>query len=525
MLGLGLFVFLRNPKRKLAIVFLFFCLVMANWLLSTFIMYKSKTDAGAIFWDRMVYLGVVFIPVLMYHFGLIFTNSENKKKLYLGYFLSFIFFILSRTDYFVADLYKYSWGVHTQARFFHHLFLVFFFFYILSFLMEIYKLFKITKEKKEIAAINQAKYLFMAFVTLDLGAYAYLAAYGIDINPIGAYWLEIIAVSILAFAITKYHLFEIKVLLTELLVGAMGFIWLIFIFLAPSSSLKSLAFFTFILFCLFGYYLVKAVHEESKRREDAEKIAVQENALRRKAEKIASEYQLLNETRNNMFLVGHHHARTPLAHVKNFTSMLLEEVYGPLNKEQKWALQNILNKAQESVDLANLYLEVAELEAGKSIISKEKAVLERVVSKQIKKLSMDAKLNKVEIKTDFENDLSEAAVDAEKIGTVFYTLIDNALKYTPQKTGKIIVGLKKGKDGKILFSCRDNGIGIEKEKITNLGKIAYQRSNQAKGINATGKGLALYLSNLIVKAHKGRFWAESEGKGKGATFYVELPIK
>jgi signal transduction histidine kinase len=40
-----------------------------------------------------------------------------------------------------------------------------------------------------------------------------------------------------------------------------------------------------------------------------------------------------------------------------------------------------------------------------------------------------------------------------------------------------------------------------------------------------GKGLGVYLSRLIIEAHQGKLWAESEGLGKGATFYVELPIE
>ena len=150
MIGLGVFVFLKNPKQKSNLIFLIFCIAVAWWLLSTFMMYKAKTESEAIFWDRIVYVGVVFIPILMYHFGLIFTDTEkkNKKKLYFGYFGAFILLVLSRTDYFVNDLYKFNWGVHTQAKLFHHFFLVFFIVYVFLFLLEIYRFLK--KEKKKL---------------------------------------------------------------------------------------------------------------------------------------------------------------------------------------------------------------------------------------------------------------------------------------------------------------------------------------------------------------------------------------
>jgi len=244
MIGLGVFVFLKNPKQKSNLIFLIFCIAVGWWLLSTFMILKTKTDFEAIFWDRIVYVGVVFIPILMYHFGLIFTDTEkkNKKKLYFGYFGAFTFLVLSRTDYFVNDLYKFNWGVHTQAELFHHFFLAFFILYVFLFLLEIYRFLK--KRKKEIVdetKIKQVNYLFASFIIMNIGAYAFLPAYGININPVGAYWAEIVAVSILAFAILKYHLFEIKVILTELLVGVMGVTLLILPFLMPTTNLRILA--------------------------------------------------------------------------------------------------------------------------------------------------------------------------------------------------------------------------------------------------------------------------------------------
>jgi len=105
----GFFVLSKNTKSKLNQIFFFFTLAVGVWLFATFAMLSSRTDEKAIFWDRIVYIGVVFIPTTFYHFVLLFSKIKNQKKLlYLGYFLSFIFLILSRTDYFVSNLYKYS---------------------------------------------------------------------------------------------------------------------------------------------------------------------------------------------------------------------------------------------------------------------------------------------------------------------------------------------------------------------------------------------------------------------------------
>jgi len=203
---LGIFVFFKNRKLRLNIIFFLLSIAMAVWLFSTFMMFISETDEQAIFWDRTVYLGVVFIPVLMYHLGLIFSRAKNPKILYLGYFLVAIFLILSRTDYFVADLFKYEWGVHTKAQIFHHIFLIYFSIYLFLFYYKLYRHYRKTKIGIE---RNQSKYMFVAFLILLSGTLGYLPAYGIGIYPF-AYISGLVFTIILAYAILKYRLMDIR---------------------------------------------------------------------------------------------------------------------------------------------------------------------------------------------------------------------------------------------------------------------------------------------------------------------------
>lgn len=67
----------------------------------------------------------------------------------------------------------------------------------------------------------------------------------------------------------------------------------------------------------------------------------------------------------------------------------------------------------------------------------------------------------------------------------------------------------------------DSGRGSPKELLPNLFKQFSRDSKTAKEIQGTGLGL--YIAKEIINAHYGKIWAESEGEGKGSTFYVELP--
>ncbi len=206
-LFLGIFVFLKNKKSKLNLIFFLLSVSVTVWLFSTFMMFISKTDSQAIFWDRTVYLGVIFIPILMYHFGLAFSKTRNPKILYLGYSLAVIFVVLSRTNYFVSGLFEYRWGVHSQAQIFHHIFLIYFSIYLFLFYSNLYRYYRNTKISIE---HNQAKYIFIAFLILLFGVIGYLPAYGIGVYPF-AYLSGAVFVAIFAYAILKYRLMDIQV--------------------------------------------------------------------------------------------------------------------------------------------------------------------------------------------------------------------------------------------------------------------------------------------------------------------------
>lgn len=111
--------------------------------------------------------------------------------------------------------------------------------------------------------------------------------------------------------------------------------------------------------------------------------------------------------------------------------------------------------------------------------------------------------------------------DSNEIAShVLRNLIDNAIKYTPK--GKIEISLMRQGD-KALLSVKDSGIGITEEDKKNLFTEG-GRGKEAIKTNVSSTGYGLFIAKQIVDAHRGRMWAESEGQGKGSTFYVELPI-
>lgn len=110
--------------------------------------------------------------------------------------------------------------------------------------------------------------------------------------------------------------------------------------------------------------------------------------------------------------------------------------------------------------------------------------------------------------------------DKAKLYQLFFNIIDNAIKYTPEN-GRIIISLKK--DEKTAFvEIKDNGIGIPEKDLPNIFRRFY-RVHKDRSKKLGGNGLGLAIAKLITDIHNGEISVESSS-GKGSSFIIKLPI-
>jgi two-component system sensor histidine kinase CiaH len=111
---------------------------------------------------------------------------------------------------------------------------------------------------------------------------------------------------------------------------------------------------------------------------------------------------------------------------------------------------------------------------------------------------------------------------AESLTNLWVILIDNAIKYSPEKSTITIQSLKK--DSSAIVSIQDQGIGIEPKELHHIFDRFY-RANSARSKNgAGGYGLGLSIAKKIVDQHKGQIYAKST-PNEGTTFVVKLGVK
>lgn len=234
------------------------------------------------------------------------------------------------------------------------------------------------------------------------------------------------------------------------------------------------------------------------------------------------ELQKLDKAKSEFVSIASHQLRTPLTAVKGYISMMLEKVYGNPPEKMKLPLKNIYASNERLLKLVNDLLNVSRIEAGRIEIKKESFSLEEVTSSIIKELKNLAENKNIYLKlAKPKKTLSNVFADKDKIRQAIANIIDNAIHYTDK--GGITVEIKENKN-KLQIAVKDTGEGMTKTEIISLFE-SFSRGKAGTKLWTEGAGLGLYVTKKFITLNEGKVWAESEGKNKGSTFYIELPIK
>lgn len=512
---LGLFVLFSDAKSRMSQLLFGFNVCMFFWLFGTFMMFALRdNEAAAIFWDRFIYIGVVFMPAFMHHFSLLFTGRAKEQKVLLGinYFLAFVFLILSRTPYFVDGLYYYSWGVHSQAKVLHTVFMVYFFVMEAVAGVNLWRYYQAAKEK---ALRAQIIYVALSFsIVIFIGGLTYLFAYGIDTKFPFTYVTGLIFPLMLFYALGKHHLFGTKVIVTEILVGLAEFFMVMQIFFSQTIWDIIIRTIFSIIVAIIGVLLTKSVRKEIQRREEVTTLA-------HSLEKANLRLQELDRQKTDFLSIASHQLRTPLSILKGYIELIKDGGYGKPTKGIVETLDNMDSSNEHLIKLVDEFLNISRIEQGRTKFVFKIDDVFAVIEDVKKELYLRAKDKKIELVSSKRGIVPPVEMDAEKVRHVVFNFIDNAIKYSD--AGKIITSLEAEDNGVTVRVC-DKGFGFNKVDEANFFQKFYRGEN-VKNTNVTGTGLGLYVCRKFIEAHGGKVWAHSPGLGKGSEFGFWLPLK
>jgi len=266
----GIFVLFGNRKSPLNQSWFFFDIFIMIWLIGLAGTMDVDTKQKALIFQKILYLGTIFIPVFFLYFCGIITGGAGRAKKILKINLvlaGFFLILLLGTSLFIKSISdKTSFGYYPfEVGVFYYLFLLWFA------VLTVYGFATLVKgaknEKIDSARRQQIVIMFWAnLLGFSVGSLNFLLDFNIVISPIYNLIFPFYLLFV-AYGIVRKQLFGIKLILTEALVGLMGVLLLFAVFFMPTQESKILISVIFILFCAIGYLLIKATLREVEQKE------------------------------------------------------------------------------------------------------------------------------------------------------------------------------------------------------------------------------------------------------------------
>lgn len=246
-------------------------------------------------------------------------------------------------------------------------------------------------------------------------------------------------------------------------------------------------------------------------------LALDRVELVREKEETKLEFER-EQLRSNLLRAISHDLRTPLTGIEGSSSLILSsfneltgdtilELVKEINYDSEWLIRLVEN-----------LLSMTRIECGKLEIKKSQEIVEEIVSESIQHLK--SRLNNHKLSIDMPKEVLFVPMDGKLIEQVIINLVDNAIKYTPEKSE---INIKVySKKNSVYFEISDNGPGINNEDINHIFEIFY-KGNKNNADSRRGVGLGLSICRSIVLAHGGEILVKNN-KECGARFIFNLPL-
>jgi len=260
--------------------------------------------------------------------------------------------------------------------------------------------------------------------------------------------------------------------------------------------------------------------------------------VQQRTQELEEAYQtlkMMDKAKSDFIAVAAHELRSPLTLVQGYTEML--ELEAELSPDIKTLTQGILTGQRRLHEIVNSILDVSKIDSQVLQVCRKPIHLLDILEGLCEQFGPDLKERHLTLTLTGLDDLPVIQADLDLMSKLFYHLIVNAIKYTPNGgsimvSGKLIAEVEE--KAWIEIIVQDTGIGIDPayhklifEKFFQTGEARFHSSGKTK-FKGGGPGLGLAIARGVVQAHGGRIWVESLGYSEtthsGSVFYVLLPV-
>jgi signal transduction histidine kinase len=264
--------------------------------------------------------------------------------------------------------------------------------------------------------------------------------------------------------------------------------------------------------------------EQQNLRDQALELNQELNNLTRQLHQANAELRELNELKNRFIGMAAHDLRRPIGVIMTYSEFVLDEAGDRLDDEQRGFLRATLSAATGMKRLIDNFLDVSVIESGNLRLERSRSHVASILAGVWPLLRLAASRKKIELVNEAHeagDDKAPLAVDVAKVQQVLVNLLSNAIEHS--KPGQRVWLRAYREETALIFSVRDEGPGITPEDQSRLF-APFARAGTRKTAGERSVGLGLAIARMVVEAHGGRIWVESE-PGHGATFFVSLPTE
>ena len=237
-------------------------------------------------------------------------------------------------------------------------------------------------------------------------------------------------------------------------------------------------------------------------------------------ERAKSAAEQANRAKDHFLAVLSHELRNPLTPVMMAVSVLQRKPeFDPKVREM---LEMVRRNVELEARLIDDLLDVSRIARGKIELHRSAVALSTIIERAVEVCKPDIEARKLH----FGVDMGRATpywveADVSRLQQVFWNLLKNAVKFTPHGG---CVGIRcRPNENHVLVEVNDSGMGIDPEALSRIFN-AFEQAERSVTQQFGGLGLGLAISRALVEMHGGQIEAYSEGRDKGATFRVRLPL-
>jgi two-component system, sensor histidine kinase len=220
--------------------------------------------------------------------------------------------------------------------------------------------------------------------------------------------------------------------------------------------------------------------------------------------------------RNRFYASMSHELRTPINAVIGYSTLMLDNIYGPLNAKQKEGLQRTLKAARHLLELVNDVLDLSKIEAGKIELSLQPVMFPSLIEDLFVTVRPLADEYGSSLSLEMEGESFNIVSDPRRVRQILLNLLSNAIKFGEGKPIRVLCKQNEGKGVEI--DVVDLGVGIAKDDISRI----FEEFVQVSESKQPGTGLGLPISRRLAQLLDGSLTVHST-PGQGSAFRLTLP--